>query len=58
MTIRLRKVNRDMRIGDGKLPEWLKRLSEKIHKDGHMPEIADQVIVNEYLNLGKALLHT
>lgn len=42
-----RKVNRDMRIGE--LPEWLKRLSEKIHKDGHMTEVADQVIVNEYL---------
>ena len=41
-----RKVNRDMRIGD--LPEWLERLSEKLHEDGHMPEVADQVIVNEY----------
>ena len=43
---RERKVNRDMRIG--KLPEWLERLSEKLHEDGHMPEVADQVIVNEY----------
>ena len=42
-----RKVNRDMYIDE--LPEWLKRLSEKIHKDGHMIEAADQVIVNEYL---------
>ena len=42
-----RKVNYDMRIGE--LPEWLKRLSQKLHKDGHMPEVADQVIVNEYL---------
>ncbi len=41
-----RKVNRDMHIGE--LPEWLKRLSEKLHKDEHMPEVADQVIVNEY----------
>ncbi|MDE0634376.1 MAG: alpha-ketoglutarate-dependent dioxygenase AlkB [Candidatus Poribacteria bacterium] len=41
-----RKVNLDMRIG--KLPEWLKRLSNKLHKDGHMPVIADQVIINEY----------
>ncbi|MDE0089382.1 MAG: alpha-ketoglutarate-dependent dioxygenase AlkB [Candidatus Poribacteria bacterium] len=41
-----RKVNRDMRIGE--LPEWLKRLSNKLHKDGHMPVIADQVIINEY----------
>ena len=42
-----RKVNWDMHIGE--LPEWLKRLSHKLHKDGHMPEIADQVIINEYL---------
>ena len=41
-----RKVNRDMRIGE--LPEWLKRLSKKIFEDGHMSEVADQVIVNEY----------
>ena len=37
----------DMRIGE--LPEWLHRLSEKLYEDGHMPEVADQVIVNEYL---------
>ena len=42
-----RKVNMDMRIGE--LPEWLHRLSEKLYEDGHMPEVADQVIVNEYL---------
>ena len=42
-----RKVNYDMRIGE--LPEWLKRLSQKLHKDEHTPEVADQVIVNEYL---------
>lgn len=41
-----RKVNYDMHIGE--LPEWLKRLSQKLHKDGHMPEVADQVIINEY----------
>ncbi len=41
-----RKVNRDMRIGE--LPEWLKRLSQKLHTDGHMPKVADQVIINEY----------
>lgn len=43
---RARKVDRDMRIGE--LPEWLKKLSHKLHKDGYMPEAADQVIVNEY----------
>ena len=41
-----RRVVRDMHIG--KLPEWLEELAEKLWKDGHMPEIADQVIVNEY----------
>ena len=41
-----RRVAHDMRIG--KLPKWLEELAEKLWKDGHMPEIADQVIVNEY----------
>ena len=44
---RARKVNHDMRIGE--LPEWLNRFSHKLYKDEHMPEVADQVIVNEYL---------
>ena len=44
---RARKVNHDMRIGE--LPEWLKRFSHKLHEDGHMLQIADQVIINEYL---------
>ena len=42
-----RKVVRDMHIG--KLPKWLAELAEKLCEDGHMPEIADQVIVNEYV---------
>jgi len=42
-----RKVNMDMHLGE--LPEWLKRLSQKLYEDKHMPEVADQVIVNEYL---------
>ena len=41
-----RRVNLNMRIGE--LPEWLEKLNQKLHKDGHMPEKADQVIVNEY----------
>ena len=41
-----RRVARDMRIGE--LPKWLEELAEKLWIDGHMPEIADQVIVNEY----------
>lgn len=44
-----RRVARDMRIGNGKLPEWLEELSEKLWKDRHMRKIADQVIVNEYI---------
>lgn len=44
---KVRKVNLDMRIGD--LPEWLKRLSQKLDKDGHIKKRADQVIINEYL---------
>ena len=43
---RARKVDMDMHIGE--LPEWLNRLSEKLYADGYMPEVADQVIVNEY----------
>ena len=44
---RARKVNYDMRIGA--LPNWLQKLSEKLYKDEHTSEIADQVIINEYL---------
>ncbi len=44
---RARKVDMSMRVGE--LPEWLKSLSKKLHQDEYMPEVADQVIVNEYL---------
>ena len=44
---RKRKVDMSMHVGQ--LPDWLERLSQKLHQDGYMPEIADQVIVNEYL---------
>lgn len=43
---RKRKVDMSMHLG--RLPDWLERLSQKLHKDGYMPEVADQVIVNEY----------
>ena len=43
---RARKIDYSLRIGE--LPDWLQRLSEKLHRDGHMPAIADQVIINEY----------
>ena len=42
-----RKVVRDMHIG--KLPKGLAEWAEKLCEDGHMPEVADQVIVNEYI---------
>lgn len=41
-----RKVNPDMHIGP--LPDWLKELGQRLHKDRHISECADQVIVNEY----------
>jgi alkylated DNA repair dioxygenase AlkB len=44
---RKRKVDMSMHVG--RLPDWLERLSQKLYSDGHMPKIADQVIVNEYL---------
>ena len=40
------KLNDDTRMND--LPEWLKRLSHKLHKDGYTPEVPNQVLVNEY----------
>ena len=42
-----RKVDMNMRIGE--LPKWLEKLSQMLHEDGYMPEVADQVIINEYL---------
>ena len=41
-----RKVNHTMHVGA--LPPWLQELAEKLQTDGHMPKVADQVIVNEY----------
>ena len=40
------KLNHDMGMSD--LPEWLKRLSHKLHEDGHTPEAPNQVLVSEY----------
>ena len=42
-----RKVDMSMHVGE--LPEWLKQISENLYKEGYMRELADQVIVNEYL---------
>lgn len=44
---RARKVNYDMHIGE--LPGWLEELSKELYWEKYMPEVADQVIVNEYL---------
>ena len=41
-----RKLKPDMPMND--LPEWLQRLSHKLHRDGHMPEVPNQVLVSEY----------
>lgn len=40
------KLKHDPDMSD--LPEWLKRLSHKLYKDGHIPEVPNQVLVNEY----------
>ncbi|MDE0018828.1 alpha-ketoglutarate-dependent dioxygenase AlkB [Candidatus Poribacteria bacterium] len=44
---RARKVNYDMHIGE--LPGWLEELSKELYWEKYMPEVADQVIINEYL---------
>jgi alkylated DNA repair dioxygenase AlkB len=41
-----RFIDYSMRIGE--LPEWVMPLAKKLHQDGYMPEIPDQLIVNEY----------
>ena len=41
------KLRQDVSQSD--LPEWLKRFSQKLHEDGHIPEVPNQVFVNEYL---------
>lgn len=42
-----RSVNYDMRIGD--LPVWLQPLNNNMVLDKYLPQLADQVIVNQYL---------
>ncbi|MDE0020040.1 MAG: alpha-ketoglutarate-dependent dioxygenase AlkB [Candidatus Poribacteria bacterium] len=41
-----RRVDNSDRLGE--LPIWLQRLCQKLRADGHLPELPDQVIVNEY----------
>ena len=40
------KLKHDTDMSD--LPEWLKRLGHKLHKDGHISEVPNQVLVSEY----------
>ena len=40
------KLDQDTHIDE--LPEWLKRLSRKLHTDGYISEVPNQVLVNEY----------
>lgn len=41
-----RQVNLAMRVGP--LPLWLQQLAQRLHDDGHIAVVPDQVIVNEY----------
>lgn len=41
-----RSVTREMNLGE--LPDWAQALAERLHRDGHLPEVPDQLIVNEY----------
>ncbi len=40
------KKNDDLEVSE--FPEWLNRLCLKLQNDGHMPKIANQVLVSEY----------
>ena len=33
----------------GPLPGWIQVLAPRLHRDGHLPAVPDQVIANEYL---------
>ncbi|MDE0686024.1 MAG: alpha-ketoglutarate-dependent dioxygenase AlkB [Candidatus Poribacteria bacterium] len=40
------KKNDDLEVSE--FPEWLERLCLKLRNDGHMPKIANQVLISEY----------
>lgn len=42
-----RQVKREMYLGP--LPEWASKLANRMSKDGLLPHVPDQVIVNEYI---------
>jgi alkylated DNA repair dioxygenase AlkB len=44
---RARRIDPDMRLGE--LPNWLGEIAHQIYKDGLLPEVPDQAIVNEYI---------
>jgi alkylated DNA repair dioxygenase AlkB len=44
---RRKTVDRDMRLGP--LPEWGAELAQRLLRDGHVPRVLNQLIVNEYL---------
>jgi alkylated DNA repair dioxygenase AlkB len=41
-----RYIDYSMKIGE--LPEWVLPLAKRLHQEGYMPAIPDQLIVNEY----------
>jgi alkylated DNA repair dioxygenase AlkB len=43
---RKRMIDASLKLGA--LPEWLMRLAERVQQEGYMPQLAEQVIVNEY----------
>lgn len=42
-----REIDMSMRLGP--LPEWAMLLAKRLQSEGHLPHLADQVIVNEYV---------
>ena len=42
-----KQVHPTMHIGP--LPDWAKRIAQQLFESGHVPELPDQVIVNEYV---------
>ena len=42
-----KQIDPTMRIGP--LPNWAKKIAQRLFESGHVPELPDQVIVNEYV---------
>jgi alkylated DNA repair dioxygenase AlkB len=43
---RTRRIEPEMYLGA--LPEWVKPLAERVHRDGLIESVPDQVVINEY----------